>query len=158
MGRVGRILSAFYIKGDVKGLKKECGMSSTTAKFLSSIIVVTNWALLPLSLILAIWNIKLCNEVSKDRKALRKLILFLANDENASFILELLKKNEGDIIYTLFSDEEMAKNFLNISGMKEKLSEVKRLNHFFKLITENKVDVPELQLKQSRAHIMVTYV
>ena len=158
MGRVKRILSAFYIKGDVKGLKKECGMSSTTAKFLSSIIVVTNWVLLPFSLILAIWNIKLCNKVSKDRKVLRKLIFSLANDKNASFVLELFKKNEGDIIYTLFSDEEMAKNFLNISGMKEKLVEIKRLNHFFKLITENKVDEPELQVKQSRTHSILTYV
>ena len=157
MGRIVRILTAFYIKGNVKGLK-QCGMSSTRAKIVTGISVVTNWAFLPFSLILVVWSIISCNKVSKDRKVLMKLICDVAHDEDASFVLELIKKNEGDIIYTLLTDEEMAKYFLNISGMKEKLVETKRLNHFFKLITKKKVDVSELQSMNSRTHSIVTYV
>jgi hypothetical protein len=141
VGRTMRILQNFYITGDVKALKKS-GLSSTTAHVVNGVAVVINWAFLPFSLMLAMRNMSVCNARSKNNKILRKLIISLSNVENAGFVVELLQKNEGDLVYTLCSDEEMAQKFLTISGSEEKLSQIKRLKHVFVKITKKNPEVP----------------
>lgn len=155
MGRFARILSNFYLTGSVSLIKKDFKVSSKTAKCLNVAAIVINWALLPFSLVLVGITISECNSRSKDHKVLQKLILSLANDDNASFVVELLKKNDGDIIYTIWTDEDMAKKFLNISGMEENLSQIKRLKYVLNKINKKKVEenkTEELQtLEESQA-------
>ena len=169
MGRVGRLFSASYIKGDVEGFK-QCGMPSRTAKIVNGVVVVSNWFLLPFSLMFLIWNIKSCNSISKDNKILRQLILSMANDENASVIvellqaLELLKGYDAEIRSAYWIDDEIAKKFLSIAGMEEKLSQSKRLKYVYNRLIKKKIVVPELQgqeklqVKKMCAHSIVTYV
>ena len=155
MGRFARILSNFYLRGSVSLIKKDFKVSSKTAKCLNVAAIVINWALLPFSLILVGITISECNSRSKDDKILKKLILSLANDDNASFVVELFKKNDGDVIYTICTDEDMAKKFLNISGMEEKMSQIKRLTYVLNKINKKKVvqqDQEESQaLEESQA-------